>query len=312
MVARSSAPSSSGKDHAFPHEYLIAEDEVGDSVAQTILLTYLGAVLAHLYRDAGWFVARNLTFFHPAIQNSQYLISPDIAVFVGLALTRQEQRRVTSWEMRPAQAHAQGHPVRPSPTVIIEVSSGSTWKSDIGAGEKHKPWLYGQMGAREYFAYDPNDPPVWRAGNRQRLGRRLLGWRYDEAGLPQPQAPDEQGRLWSEALDSWLSPDEELLRLYDSAGALRLTADEAAAAEAEAAVAQARSTVQQADRMRLQGEAQGRREALLLLLRERFGAVPDPVAARIQTIADSAALDALLIRAVRVERLDQLFGGSTS
>jgi Uma2 family endonuclease len=246
MVARSSALSSSEQDRPFPHEYLIAEDEVGDSVAQTILLTYLGAVLAHLYRDAGWFVARNLTFFHPAIQNSQNLISPDIALFVGLVLTRQEQRRVTSWEMRPAQAHAQGHPVRPSPTMIIEVSSGSTWKTDIGEGEKNKPWLYGQMGAREYFAYDPNDPPVWRAGNRQRLGQRLLGWRYDEAGLPQPQVPDEQGRLWSEALDSWLSPDEELLRLYDRAGTLRLTADEAAAAQAEAAAAQAEAAAAQA------------------------------------------------------------------
>jgi Uma2 family endonuclease len=286
-VARSSAPSSSGKDHAFPHDYLIAEDEVGDSVAQAILLTYLGAVLAHLYRDAGWFVARNMTFFHTAIQNSQNLISPDIAVFVGLALTRQEQRRVTSWEMRPAQANAQGHPVRPSPTVIIEVSSGSTWKSDIGEGEKNKPWLYGQMGAREYFAYDPNDPPVWRAGNRQRLGQRLLGWRYDEAGMPQPQVLDERGRMWSEALDSWLSPDEELLRLYDRAGRLRLTTDEAAAAEA-------------------------RVEALLLLVRERFGAVPDPVATRIRAIADSPALDALLIRAVHLERLDELFGGSSA
>ena len=35
-------------------------------------------------------------------------------------------------------------------------------------------------------------------------------------------------------LDSWLSPDEELLRLYDRAGVRRLTADEAVAARPRA------------------------------------------------------------------------------
>jgi len=231
MVTRSSAPPTLESHPPRHHEYLLQEDEMGDSVAQTVLLTYLGAVLAHLYRHTGWFVARNLSFYHPAVRNSQNLISPDIAIFVGLTLPPQEQRRVTSWEMRPA--HSQR--VRPAPTVVFEVSSGSTWKRDIAPGEEHKPWLYGQMGAREYFAYDPNDPPVWRTSQRQRqrLGRRLLGWRYDAGGLPVALEPDEEGRLWSAALHSWLVPDEELLRLYDAAGALHLTPDEAAAAQAE-------------------------------------------------------------------------------
>ena len=167
MVVRSSAPSVL-ENRPLRHEYLIAEDEMGDSVAQTVLLAYLEAVLAHLYRDVGWFVARNLTFFHPAVQNSQNLISPDIAVFIGLALDPRGARRVTSWEMRPEQARAQGHPVRPSPTVVFEVASKSTWETDIAEGEENKPWLYGQMGAREYFAYDPNDPPVWRGGRGAR------------------------------------------------------------------------------------------------------------------------------------------------
>jgi len=235
MVAHSSAAPAWESPPPSQHDYLLLEDEMGDSVAQTVLLTYLGAVLAHLYADAGWFVARNLSFYHAAVQNSQHLISPDIAVFVGLALPPQEQRRVTSWEMRPAQ----GHPARPTPTVVFEVSSGSTWKTDIASGEAHKPWLYGQMGAREYVAYDPNDPPVWRGERRQRLGQRLLGWRYDAAGVPQPLPTDEQGWVWSAALDSWLVPDEELLRLYTPAGALRLTEAEAAAAHAEAAAARA-------------------------------------------------------------------------
>jgi len=236
MVTRSSAPPMAEGHPRRQHEYLLREDEMGDSVAQTVLLTYLGAVLAHLYRHTGWFVARNLSFYHPAVRNSQNLISPDIAIFVGLTLPPQEQRRVTSW---------------------------STWKTDIAPGEEHKPWLYGQMGVQEYVAYDPNDPPVWRNSQRQRLGRRLLGWRYDAGGLPVALEPDAQGRLWSAALDSWLVPDEELLRLYDATGALRLTPDEAAAAQAEAAAAQAEAAAAQAEVAAAQAEvaaAQAERE----------------------------------------------------
>jgi len=237
MVTRSSAPPALESHPPRQHEYLLLEDEMGDSVAQTVLLTYLGAVLAHLYRETGWFVARNLSFYHVAVRNSQNLISPDIAVFVGLALPPQEQRRVTSWEMRPTH----GQRMRPAPTVVFQVSSGSTWKTDIAVGKAYKPWLYGQMGPREYFAYDPNNPPVWRNSQRQRLGRRLLGWRYDAGGLPVALEPDAQGRLWSTALDSWLQPDEDLLRLYDATGTLRVTPDEAAAMQASVAAALAQS-----------------------------------------------------------------------
>jgi len=246
MVTRSSAPPALESHPPRQHEYLLREDEIGDSVAQTVLLTYLSAVLAHLYRETGWFVARNLSFYHPAVRNSQNLISPDIAVFVGLTLPPAEQRRVTSWEMRPGH----GQRVRPAPTVVFEVSSGSTWKTDIVVGEASKPWLYDQMGVQEYVAYDPNDPPVWRTSQRQRLGRRLLGWRYDAGGLPVALEPDAQGRLWSAALGSWLVPDEDLLRLYDATGVVRLTPDEAAAVQAAVAAAQAQSE----RRARLQSE----------------------------------------------------------
>ncbi len=114
------------------------------------------------------------------------------------------------------------------------------------------------MGAREYVAYDPNDPPVWRGSQRQRLGRRLLGWRYDAAGLPVALEPDEEGRLWSAALESWLAPDEDLLRLYDATGALRLTPDEAAAAQAQSErrarlQAEQRVTALEAELRRLRG-----------------------------------------------------------
>jgi hypothetical protein len=76
----------------------------------------------------------------------------------------------------------------------------------------------------------------------------------------------------------------------------------------EGATAAATTELPWVDRMRLEGEARGRVEgeargrakALLLLLRERFGAVLDPLASRIRAITDPAALDALLVRAVQV------------
>jgi hypothetical protein len=62
----------------------------------------------------------------------------------------------------------------------------------------------------------------------------------------------------------------------------------------------------------MENRDEGHVEALLLLIRERFGAVPEPVVARIRATADPTALDALLVRAMRVERIRALFGGSTS
>ena len=58
----------------FPHEYLIAEDELGETGAQDRLLKYLVAVLDWLVHSEGWYVARNLTVFHQAIENCQHLL----------------------------------------------------------------------------------------------------------------------------------------------------------------------------------------------------------------------------------------------
>jgi Uma2 family endonuclease len=256
------------------HEYLIEEDEMGDSAAQTFLLQYLGAVLEWLYRAAGWYVARDLTFYHPAIRNSQQMISPDIAVFLGIPLSADERRRLTSWDMRPSRRrNGPAGAVKPCPPVLFEVSSGSTWSTDIGRGEKHKPLLYGAMGAREYFAYDPNEPPVWRP----RSTRRLLGWRYDEAGRPSALAPDERGWLWSVELASWLAPADALLQLYDAQGRRRLTGEEAketALQEAEARAERERRAREEAEAARRRAEE--RLAALEEAVRARQGAPPDP------------------------------------
>src|SRR5437868_5830278 len=78
------------------------------------------------------------------------------------------------------------------------------------------------MGVQEYFAYDPNEPPI-----RSREPYRLFGWQLDEdSGLIQKMTPGPGGRLWSRHLDSLLVPDGPYLRLYDREGHLRRTKGE--------------------------------------------------------------------------------------
>lgn len=227
----------------YPHEYLITEDEMGESAAQDLLLKYLVAVLDALLEREGWHVARNLTMFHPAIENSQNLISPDIALFIGIPLTNDDLQTLTSWDMVR-------DPSKPCPPVMIEVSSSGTWQSDVDP--QHKPRLYGLMGTREYIVYDP--ARVWKRQGR----RRLLGWRYDAARGAIPLEPDERGWLWSAELDSWLVPDGFMLRLHDRQGRRRLTEAEVAIVGQQQAIAAEwaeRAARQQAEVARQQAEA---------------------------------------------------------
>ena len=55
-----------------------------------------------------------------------------------------------------------------------------------------------------------------------------------------------------------------------------------------------------------QGRAEGQAEAILIVLRERFGAAPPAVEARIRAERDATALGALLVRALRVASPDDL------
>lgn len=197
----------------FPEEYLLEEDEMGESEAQSYIIDYLVAVLKWLFRFDACYIPDNLELYHRAVSNSQHKITPDISLFKNARMTPQEKHKLTSWNIDRR---------RVAPSVVFEVSSNSTWQSDVMPGENNKPVIYGRLGIKEYFAYDPNDPPVWRNTG----GRRLLGWRYEDGQAIEIE-PDEQGRLWSEELDSWLKEDGWLLRLYDRDNNLRLTESEA-------------------------------------------------------------------------------------
>ena len=114
-----------------------------------------------------------------------------------------------------------------------------------------KPRQYAQMGIQEYFAYDPNEPPM-----RRTAPRRLFGWHLAE-GEVQALPPGADGRLWSNQLDSFLIPDGRMLRLSDREGFLRLTEAQAEAearrAETEARIAVVRRAEALAEKLRSLG-----------------------------------------------------------
>jgi predicted transposase YdaD len=58
---------------------------------------------------------------------------------------------------------------------------------------------------------------------------------------------------------------------------------------------------------RVEGCVEGERNALLLVLRTRFGSVPANVEARIRATADVTQLEAALVRAVQVAKPEELF-----
>jgi Uma2 family endonuclease len=135
------------------------------------------------------------------------------------------------------------------PDVIFEFLSPSTRRAD----RTTKKELYERVfRTREYYWYDPFD------------SRELQAWRLDAGGSYQAVTPDERGWLWSPALQLWIGRwegtykrDQAIwLRLYDQAGRLALTSDEAAEqqAEAERTRAEAERTRAEAEQARAEAE----------------------------------------------------------
>jgi hypothetical protein len=206
------------------------EDLMGETVPHADLIDYLKLVLAWLFHEHLCAIYENFNFYQTRNRDEKPL-APDLAVIKGIT-----QRPMRSWRVG---VHG------PAPHVVFEIASEDTWKRDL----EEKPDRYAMMGVQEYFAYDPNEPPV-----RQREPFRLFGWYLDkDTGLMQKMLPGPDGRLWSRHLDSLLVPDGAYLRLYDRHGNLRLTQGEAADRRAEAEAQARRFAERQAD-----AEAQAR------------------------------------------------------
>ena len=141
-------------------------------------------------------------------------LAPDL--MVAFDVPKQARRTYPVWEVRKA------------PDFVLEILSPSTREKDVLV----KPSLYRQMGAREYFLFDPTG----------RFEPRLRGWRFDghaELELPLITPADGMRGLLSEVLGlhlchthPWPMIDHHLpgagkLRWHDPAtGEFLETADE--------------------------------------------------------------------------------------
>ncbi len=184
---------------------ILAEEDMPESTPQFDQNQHALAVLEWQYKLENWFIGGNLA----VVYARRKYIAPDLALFKGVVLSPEERKRQKSYRIKL--------PDRPPPNVVFEFSSADNWEQDL----IDKVQKYQEMSAKEYFAFDPNVPMVWRP-----KAGRLKGWHYTSGTIQQIQ-PDQRGWLWSAELDSWLGAEDETLQFYDAAGNRRLTAAEA-------------------------------------------------------------------------------------
>jgi hypothetical protein len=182
------------------------EEDDREGMRHAELINYLIDVLRWYYRFEQIIITDDLPITRGKIQ-----AAADISVVKGITLTEEEIDELDSWDLY--------QPDRPSPVVAFEISSKNTWTIDVYADERDKPVRYGQLGVKEYYAYDPVGH--WRGSKV-----KLRAWRY-ENGQAIERVPDELGRFWSEELNSYLVPDGSWLRLTDHQGNRRSTGTEA-------------------------------------------------------------------------------------
>ena len=189
-------------------------------------------------------------------------LAPDL--MVAFDVPKQARRTYPVWE------------VRKPPDFVLEILSPSTREKDVLV----KPSLYRQMGAREYFLFDPTG----------RFEPRLRGWRFDghaELELPLITPADGMRGLLSDVLglhlchtDPWPTIDHHLpgagnLRWHDPVtGEFLETADEveqdrtAQARRADAEASRANAAEQRAAE---EAAARRRLEKKVAALQARLG-----------------------------------------
>jgi len=120
-------------------------------------------------------------YYNPA--NKRDNLSPD--VYVALDVAPGSREAWFTWEEGKA------------PDIVFEIASPSTWRQDVSTAPRGKLTLYGQLGVREYYVYDPAAlaPPHLRA-----FARRDEDTTLEEARLL------PSGGVWSALLGAELRP----------------------------------------------------------------------------------------------------------
>jgi len=205
------------------------EDLMGETPPHSRLVHYLIEVLTWLFQKQICAVHENYNFYQTSGEHERPLV-PDIAIIKGIPEQDARSYRVDVYG--------------PPPQVVFEFASEETWRKDL----LKKPGAYDRMGVEEYYAYDPNWPPLPLS---RKKGRRLFGWQRDLAsGVLREILPDSSGRVWSPLLQSYLVPDGKLLRLSDRFGNPRLTRAEAEKKRADKERKRAREERKRADEER--------------------------------------------------------------
>jgi Uma2 family endonuclease len=190
------------------------EDDTEDAPWMTMgdLQFWSASSFAHSLRayaheqGLGWYVASMLPILYSwRDAPRKHQLSPD--VFVAFVPERARQ----SFDVATEGGF---------PPFVLEVVSPSSTERD----EEEKRHAYELLGVREYALFTP------REGGRS----RLEGYRRGADGRFAPWLPDEQGRLWSEALGLYLTVRGPLLQAQTREGRLLLTPQEASAALREA------------------------------------------------------------------------------
>jgi Uma2 family endonuclease len=171
------------------------EDDMPETFIQDELSTYLVELFNWYFRFQNHVVRGNINIYRKGHYNER--VAPDVMIIKNIGVSYNQLRKLKSYAIDP--------PKFPPPTVAIDLAPDK------------KPTRYGELGVKEYFAFDPED------------GKnivKLSGWRYID-GLRTEIQPDGRGWLWSNELECWLVADGMILRFYDKEGKMLLTKGEA-------------------------------------------------------------------------------------
>jgi Uma2 family endonuclease len=197
----------------FEGEYL-DEDQMPETPRQHIVANYLEDVLAWYFRSENYIVSGNINIYRKG--NWGERVAPDVMVIKNAGITQEQFEDLKSYAI--------SLPKQPAPAVAIEIVSASTAPVDLDVAKK--PTRYGELGVKEYFAFDPDI---------SQNVVKLTGWRYIDK-LRTDIKTDNRGWMWSNELHCWLVSGGKILRFFDQNGNELLTRGEAErqAREAEA------------------------------------------------------------------------------
>jgi len=172
-----------------------------------------------------------------------------------------------------------------APDIVFEIASPSTWRQDVSTAPRGKLTLYGQLGVREYYVYNPTAlaPPHLRAFVRRDEGAAL-----EEARL----LPN--GGVWSVLLGAELRPAWASGTAWESAGTYLRVIDPVTGAPIRVGD-EVRQDYQAAREQvaALQGDNQAAREQVAALQRDNQAAREQVQAAREQVQAAREQVAAL-------------------